>query len=56
MNINFATIDIIRTTDDDLYVLEVNSGVCATIFTKTVDGGYEKIKNVYRKALQDLFA
>lgn len=55
MNINFATIDIIQTAEDKFYVLEVNSGVCATIFTKTVDGGYEKMKDVYRKALQALF-
>lgn len=34
MNINFATIDIIHTTSDELYVLEVNSGIGATIFTE----------------------
>lgn len=55
MNINFATIDIIQTADDNLYVMEVNSGVCATIFVEKVDGGYEMIKDVYRKALQVLF-
>ncbi len=55
MNMNFATIDVIQTVDDDLYVLEVNSGVCATIFAETVEGGYEMIKNVYRKALESLF-
>lgn len=55
MNINFATIDIIQTTEDNLYVLEINSGVCATIFTELVDGGYEMVKDIYRKALQALF-
>lgn len=38
MNINFATIDIIQTVENELYVLEVNSGVCATIFAESVDG------------------
>ncbi len=55
MNMNFATIDVIQTVDDELYVMEVNSGVCATIFAETVEGGYEMIKEVYRKALEDLF-
>lgn len=55
MNINFATIDIIQTTDNNLYVLEINSGVCGEIFIEIVDGGYEMLKDIYRKALQALF-
>lgn len=55
MNMNFTTIDIIHTTDDKLYVMEMNSGVCGSIFAETVDNGYEMIKNIYRKAIQALF-
>lgn len=55
MNMNFATIDVIQTSDDELYVLEVNSGVCTTIFIKSVDGGYETIKEIYREALKAMF-
>lgn len=55
MNINFATIDIIQTTDDQLYVLEINSGVCGTIFIDSIDGGYDIIKDIYRKSLEDMF-
>lgn len=55
MNINFATIDIIETTDDNLYVLEINSGIGATIFTELVDGGAEIIKDIYRQAVRKLF-
>lgn len=55
MNMNFATIDIIQTKTDELYVLEVNSGVCATIFAKLADNGYEKVKEIYRKAIEMLF-
>ena len=51
MNMNFATIDVIQTVEDELYVMEVNSGVCATIFAQTIEGGYEIVKGVYRKAL-----
>lgn len=55
MNMNFATIDIIETAQDELYVLEVNSGVCGTIFIDSVDGGYEILKDIYRKALKKMF-
>lgn len=55
MNMNFATIDVIQTTDGNLYVLEVNSGVCGTIFINSVDGGYEILKDIYKKSLEDLF-
>lgn len=55
MNMNFATIDVIQTSDDELYVLEVNSGVCATIFIDLVDNGYETIKEIYRESLKTMF-
>ena len=55
MNMNFATIDIIQTMEDEFYVLEVNSGVCATIFSESIADGYEKMKNIYREALKKLF-
>ncbi len=55
MNMNFTTIDIIHTTDDKLYVMEMNSGVCADIFAQTVEGGYDIIKDIYRKAIKTMF-
>jgi len=55
MNINFATIDIIETTDNNLQVLEINSGVSATLFIELVDEGYELIKSIYRKCLIEMF-
>lgn len=55
MNINFATIDIIETNDGNLYVLEINSGIGATIFTELVEGGTEIIKGIYRQAVRKLF-
>ena len=55
MDMTFATIDIIETTEHDLYVLEVNSGIGATIFTELVDGADEIIKDIYRRALSKLF-
>lgn len=55
MNIRFATIDIIETVDNQLLVMEINSGIGATIFIDKIEGGYEKIKNIFRKALEILF-
>ena len=55
MNMNFATIDVIQTAEEELYILEVNSGVCGTIFIDSIEGGYEMLKDIYRKSLKDLF-
>lgn len=55
MNMNFTTIDIIQTVDNEFYIMEMNSGVCGDIFAKTLEDGYEKMKDIYRKALEDLF-
>lgn len=55
MNINFATIDIIETTNNELYVLEINSGIGTSIFIESVENGNEIIKDIYRKAVEKLF-
>ena len=55
MNIKFATIDVIETTDDELYVLEINSGIGAAIFIKSVDKGREMLKDIFRDAVKKLF-
>lgn len=54
MNINFATIDIIATKDNNLYVLEINLGVCTTIFTQLVDNGVDIVKDIYRQAIKNI--
>ncbi|MBR3152839.1 MAG: hypothetical protein IKF52_04470 [Clostridia bacterium] len=55
MNMNFATVDIIHTTKDELYVMEVNSGICTARFIEKVDNGYDIIKEIYREAIEILF-
>lgn len=55
MNVNFTTIDIIQTVENHFYVMEMNSGVCGDIFAETLEGGYEMIKDIYRKALKAMF-
>ena len=54
-DVRFTTIDIIHTTDDKLYVMEINSGVTADIFAEIVENGYEIAKNVFKKAISKMF-
>ena len=55
IGINFATIDIIQLYNGKYMVLEVNSGVGMTIFSQNVDNGYEIAKDVYSRAIDELF-
>lgn len=55
LDITFATIDIIKTKKDELYVLEVNSEVTTSIFSEIVENGRELTKEIYRKALIEIF-
>ena len=55
MNMNFTTIDIVQTTDDNLYVMEMNSGVFGEVFADVIDDGYEIMKEIYRKAIIAMF-
>ena len=52
ININFATVDVILTEDDKIYVIEINSTVGTTIFSELAKNGYEQAKDIYRKALK----
>ena len=55
MNMKFATIDVVKTTDGKLRVLEVNSGIGISNFISKVDVGYEIAKGIFRKALASMF-
>lgn len=55
MNIKFATIDIIKTKDNQILVLEINSSVCMRKFIERTENGYEIAKDIYGKALDKLW-
>lgn len=55
LDMTFATIDIIKTVNNELYVLEVNSGVATSIFERIVDNGNKLTKEIYIKALMEIF-
>ena len=50
-NIRFASIDIIDTEDNELLVLEINSGVTVDKAINFIPDGYNIAKNIYREAI-----
>ena len=55
LDMTFATIDIINTKNNELYVLEINSGVATGIFSKIVENGKKISEDIYKKALVEIF-
>lgn len=55
MNISFATIDVIHTSNNELLVLEVNSGVAMTHFVENTENGYDIAKKIYSLAIDKMF-
>lgn len=51
----FASIDIIETNDNDLLVLEVNSGVSIDKCTNFIKDGYNIAKSIYKEAVIEMF-
>ena len=54
LNIKFASIDIIE-VDDELLVLEANSGIMMDRFQKNVKDGCSITKSIYKEAINSLF-
>ena len=55
INLKFGSIDIIQTTDNNLFVLEVNSGVMMDNYIKLMPDGYMTAKSIYKKAIGRVF-
>ena len=56
LNISFATVDIARTPEDEILVMEINSKVCMNKFmTYFKEDGYNMAKEIYVKALDEMF-
>lgn len=54
-NIDFATIDVIETKQKEMYIMEINSGVCMTKFIDHIDEGKDIAKKIYSKAIDKMF-
>ncbi|MBQ9013438.1 MAG: hypothetical protein IJ094_07805 [Bacilli bacterium] len=51
LNLDFVSVDIIKTTRNELYVLEINSGVMMENYINFFKDGYEKVKDIYKEAI-----
>ena len=54
IGVKFGSIDVIKTTDSNFYTMEINSGVMTNRFIKQANNGYEIVKAIYKKAIENL--
>ena len=52
--LRFESVDIIKTYNNEYYVMEVNSGVMMDNFIDQVEDGYEISKNIYREVIEKM--
>lgn len=55
INLKFGSIDIVQTTNNNLFVLEVNSGVMLENYVRLNPDEYITAKNIYKSAIENLF-
>ena len=55
INLKFGSVDIIETTNNELLVLEVNSGVMLENYVRLNPNEYTLVKDIYREAILNLF-
>ena len=55
VGIRFASIDIIETTDNELLVIEANSGVTINKAIDFIPNGYEIAKEIYKEVIIKMF-
>ncbi len=58
LNMNFCSVDVVKDKNNDLRVLEVNSGVMleyVSHYHNDVFDGYKTAKNIYKQALTSMF-
>lgn len=54
-NLMFGSVDIIKTRDNKLLIMEANSGVMMNSFIKQHENGYNIAKNIYKDAINLMF-
>lgn len=55
INLTFGSIDIIKTHDNRLLIMEANSGVMMNSFIKQHENGYNIAKDIYKDAINLMF-
>lgn len=56
LEIRFCSVDIIKTQDNELMVMEVNSGVTTGKYLEQHPEDYNKVKRIYADVLEKMFA
>ena len=54
INAKFVSVDIIR-SNNKLYLIEVNSGVCINKVCNFIDKDFKITKEIYRSAIKKIF-
>lgn len=55
LNLNFASIDIVKDKNGGYKILEINSGIMMETFSKLNEENYNIAKHIYRSAIYDYF-
>lgn len=55
VNARFVTVDISKTIDGRLFVMEINGSVCMSKFAELFPNGYAITKSIYEKAIDAMF-
>ena len=55
LDLNFVSVDIIELFTGEILVLEANSGVMIENFIKLIPDGKKIAKNIYTKAIDEMF-
>lgn len=55
VGLGFGSVDIIKTKQGELYIMEINSGVMMDNFIKQDNNGYEIAKDIYGSAIKEMF-
>lgn len=56
IGLRFCSVDLIKPVDNELMVIEVNSGVAIVHYLEQFPNDYKKAKAIYRDAIQKMFA
>ncbi len=55
LNMRFCSVDIIKTKDNKLLIMEVNTGVMMENFIVEMENGKEIAKSIYKEAIEKMF-
>ncbi len=55
IGLGFGSIDIVKTTNGNFFIMEINSGVMMDNYIKQIPEGYIIAKKIYKNAIESLF-